>query len=103
MHPNGDPTHLLIPSAQVAIVSESRDFPYDGACFCRIDLDSTLPGSVKKELEFCEKTASQLLYRAVHHLRKAKQLHDRIEQMCRPFVDFSAVDALTLKTIAKLF
>lgn len=101
--PSGDPTHLLIPSAKCAVISESRDFPYDGPCFCRIDLDSTLPCKVKKELEFCEKTVSDLLFRAVHHIRKAKLLHDRIEQLCRPFVDFTAVDALTAKTVAKLF
>ncbi len=101
--PNDAPTHLLIPSAQLAIVSESRDFLYDGSCFCRIDLDSTLPCQLKKELEFCQKTVTQLLDRAVHHIRKAKQLHDRIEQLCRPFVDFSAVDALTVKTIGTLF
>lgn len=97
------PTHLLIPSADVAIVSESRDFLYNGPCFCRIDLDSTLAPKLRKELEFCNKTASELLYQSVRHLRKAKQLHDRIEQLCRPFVDFAAVDALTAKTIGMLF
>lgn len=101
--PSSAPTHLIIPSAQVAIVSESHNFPYDGACFCRIDLDSTLPPQVRKELEFCSKTVSTLLYRAVRHMRKAKQHHDRIEQLCRPFVDFTAVDQLTTKTIGKLF
>lgn len=97
------PSHLIIPTAQLAIVSESRDFLYNGACFCRIDLDSTLAPKKRKELEFCNKTVSELLYQAVRHMRKAKQLHDRIEQLCRPFVDFSAVDALTVKTIGKLF
>ncbi len=97
------PTHLLIPSANVAIITETRDFLYNGTCFCRIDLDSTLPPKLRKELEFCNKTASELLYQSVRHLRKAKQLHDRIEQLCRPFVDFAAVDALTAKTIATLF
>ena len=97
------PTHLLIPSADVAIISETRDFLYNGPCFCRIDLDSTLPPKLRKELEFSSKTASELLYHSVRHLRKAKQLHDRIEQLCRPFVDFAAVDALTAKTIGLLF
>ncbi len=101
--PKDAPTHLLIPSAQVAIVSESRDFLYNGACFCRIDLDSTLPPKLRKELEFCNKTVSELLYQTVKYLRRAKQHHDRIEQLCRPFVDFSAVDALTLRTIERLF
>ena len=101
--PHEQPTHLIIPTAQLAIVSESKDFPYNGPCFCRIDLDSTLSAKKRRELEFCNKTVSELLYQAVRHMRKAKQLHDRIEQLCRPFVNFTAVDALTVKTIEKLF
>lgn len=95
--------HLIIPTAQMAIVTETRDFQYHGSCFCRIDLDSTLSPTKRKELEFCCKTVSELQYQAVHYLRRAKRLHDRIEQMCKPFVDFSKVDALTVKTIGKLF
>lgn len=101
--PEGNPSHLLIPSANVAFVSDSRDFPYTESCFCRIDLDSTLPPSVRKELEFCTKTVSSLIYHAVHHLQEAKRLHDRIEQLCRPFVDFTAADRLAKKTVAELF
>ena len=101
--PDGNPTHLLIPSADVAFVSDSRDFPYTESCFCRIDLDSTLPPAVRKELEFCTKTVSSLLYQAVHHLRVAKNLHDRMEKLCRPFVDFTAADLLAKKTVLELF
>lgn len=103
MRPNGAPTHLLIPTAQVAIVSENRSFLYDGGCFCRIDLDSTLSPKMRKELEFPLKTATELQYQSVRYLRKAKQLHDRIEQLCRPFVDFAAVDAMTARTVERLF
>lgn len=101
--PDGMPTHLLIPSAGAAFVSESRDFPYDGESFCRIDLDSTLPPVRRKELEFCCRTVTELLYRSVFHLRAAKQLHDRMEQLARPFVDYEAVTALTEKTVARIF
>lgn len=101
--PEGKPTHLLIPSADTAFVCESRDFPYDGPCFCRIDLDATLSQSLRKELEFCCQTTSNLLYQATAHLREAKLWHDRIEQLCKPFVDFKAVDALTRETIKALF
>ncbi len=103
LSPDGRPIHLLIPSADTAFVSESRDFAYDGPCFCRIDLDSTLSQKLRHELEYCCKTASSLCYQAVAHLREAKLLHDRIEQLCRPFVDFSAVDALTQRTLQELF
>lgn len=103
LQPNGDPVHLLIPTAQTAFVSDSHDFPYDGQCFCRIDLDSTLPPDTRRKLEFCRKTVTSLLYCAVSHLREAKQLHDRMEQLCRPFVDFDAVNAKTEQIISALF
>lgn len=101
--PERAPSHLLIPTANAAFVSDSRDFPYTGSCFCRVDLDSTIPPSVRKELEFCCKTVSSLVYQSVHHLREAKRLHDRMEQLCRPFVDFTAADRLAKKTILDLF
>ena len=101
--PGDQPSHLIIPSAELAVVSESDDLPYDGPCFCRIDLDSTLTPKVRKELTFYNKMISELLQQAVHHLQKAKQLHDRIELLCRPFEYFSRVDSLTIKTIETLF
>ena len=101
--PDSKPTHLLLPDAQVAFVSENRDFAYTEPCFCRIDLDSTLPPRVRKDLEFYSKTLSALLYQSAAHLREAKRLHDRIELLCKPFVDFRAVDRLTEKTISMLF
>ena len=101
--PDGAPTHLLIPTANTAFISETRDFPYDGPSFCRIDLDSTLPPAARRELEFYTKTISSLLYQSVARLREAKRLHDRIEQLCHPFVDFDAVDELTERTVFELF
>ena len=102
LSPAERPAHLLVPTAETAFVSESTDFPYDGPCFCRIDLDSTLPPRVRKELSFCTNTVSSLLYQTVRHLREAKRYHDRIERLCKPFVDFTAVTALTEKTVAAL-
>ncbi len=101
--PDGQPSHLLLPSARAAFVSDSHDFPYDGPCFCRIDLDSTLSQGKRRELEFCSKTVSALLYQAVSHMREAKRLHDRIEELCKPFVDFDAVNVRTAQIISDLF
>ena len=101
--PQGDPSHLLLPDIGLAFVSESHDQAYDGPCFCRIDLDSTLPPPLRKELEYYRKTITSLLYQSVSYLREAKRYHDRMEQLCRPFVDFNAVDAMTTATIKKLF
>lgn len=101
--PDGSPTHLLLPAAQAALVSDSRDFPYTGAAFCRMDLDAILPAQKRRELDFALKTTHSLLNQAVSHLCRAKALHDRMEQLCHPFVDFSAVDELTRHTIRELF
>ncbi len=101
--PREAPSHLLLPEAGVAFVSESRDFPYTESSFCRIDLDSTLHPSLRKELDFYNQTVSALLYQAASHMRRAKQLHDRIELLCRPFVDFEAVSAMTEKTLGEIF
>lgn len=101
--PTGAPTHLLIPSAGAAFVSESRNFLFTEPSFCKIDLDSTIPQKDRKELEFCQKTVGDLLYRSVKHMRDAKRLHDRMEDLSRPFVDFSAVDEMTKQQIALLF
>lgn len=101
--PEGQPTHLLIPTAGTAFVSDSRHFPYTESCFCRIDLDAMLSAGKRRELEFYNKTVNNLLYQAVHHLRRAKELHDRMEQLCRPFVHFDDVDILTKRTIETIF
>ena len=101
--PEEAPTHLLIPTAHAAFVSESRNFMFSEPAFCRMDLDSAIPAGERKEMEFCEKIMTDLLYRSVKHMRDAKKLHDRMEDLSRPFVDFSAVDEMTKREIALLF
>lgn len=101
--PEGQPAHLIIPTAGTAFVASSRLCPYSGKSFCRIDLDSTVPPQKKAGLTFCLDTVEKLLHQAALHMKEAKRIHDCIEQLCRPYVDFSAVDRLTEKTIRDLF
>ncbi|MDR0889817.1 MAG: hypothetical protein LBM28_04110 [Oscillospiraceae bacterium] len=101
--PDGKPSHLLIPSAGVGFVSASNDFPFDGESFCKIDLDSTLSAQTRKDLSFYVDSVSSLLQQSVAHMHEAKRVHDEIEALCHPYVDFAAVDRLTVLTIAQLF
>ena len=103
LQPQGAPAHLLIPSAGAAFLRDTGAHPYEGDSFCRLDLNSTLPPELRQELQFYLDTTRLLLRQAVLHMQKAKRLHDRIELLCRPFVDFAAVDRLTEKTIAQIF
>lgn len=101
--PSGKPSHLIFPAAGVAVVSESADFPYNGPSFCRIDLNSTVQPRLRESLEFYLTERSRLLEQAVRHMAEAKRQHDRLEALCKPFVDFDAVTALTERTIQELF
>ena len=97
------PVHLLLPDAGVAFLSENREMSYGEPCFCQIDLDSTLPPMLRRELDVYLNLQATLCTRAVSHLREAKRLHDRMEQLCKPFVNFSAITALTQKTVKEIF
>lgn len=101
--PDSAPSHLLIPSAGIAFLSDCRDFPYSGESYCTIDLNSTLKPQTRQKLNFCLDTVSSLLKEAVGHIREAKQLHDRIEQLCHPYVDFDAVSRKTEEVLSELF
>lgn len=103
LQPEGSPPYLLIPEAAVAFVSHSRLFPYEGESFCRIDLDSTLPPKLRKDLSYVEPACHSLLEHCLSHLKQAKAYHDHMEELCKPFVNFSAVTALTQQTITQIF
>lgn len=100
----GEPVaHLLIPTAQTAFVTETDDFPYTGASLCRVELDALLPAAQRRELEPHLQSRSAYLRRAQAHLRQAKHLHDRMELLCRPCVDFAAVERRTQWELNRLF
>lgn len=101
--PEGAPTHLLIPTAGVAFVSDSRDFPYSGKSYCTLELDDTLPSYVRDGLGFHLEVISALLPQAAAYMKEARRLHDRIEALCRPYVDFSAADRLTEAALESIF
>ncbi len=103
LQPQGAPAHLLIPSAGAAFLCDSAAHPCEGDAFCRLDLSSTLAPALRRELQFCLDTKLALLRQAAVHMRQAKRLHDRMELLCRPFVDFEAVDHFTAATVARLF
>ncbi len=101
--PHFQPSYLLIPELRISFVSDSKLFPFTGDHYCSIDLNSSLPSKVRKELAFVGNTTEELLHRVTEYLQTAKSLHDRIEALCRPFVDFEKVDRLTQSILHDLF
>ncbi len=101
--PHEAPSYLFIPELKVSFVADSKLFPYTGDSYCSIDLNSSLPTRIRKELSFVLNTTEELLQKTVAYLQSAKALHDRIEALCKPFVDFEKVTALTQRTVEALF
>lgn len=85
-------------------VTEPRLFGVDSdyvnlSAFCR------LPVSQEDGQRIRETTEE---YRALYHrayalLRQAKALHDKLEAIYRPYVDFEALSAYTEQTLRELF
>ncbi len=98
--------HLLIPGRQLAFVTVSDKRPYIGESYRRVRLDaiaeSTLSRSEKAHLRFIRRIRRSLEEEAVATLKKAKEAHDRLEQLYHPYVDFAAVTKLAEYETARI-
>lgn len=95
---------LLIPELKLGFLRTSQQLSYHGSTFCQIDLDALvqLSDADKKHVPFLVCTAKALVQEAISYLQEAKAQHDRLELLCRPYVDFTAVSALREKYGQKL-
>lgn len=87
--------HLIIPSLSLAFVADSPRLPYAGRACRRIRLDSMADPELlrrsRTRLRFSKKMAAALVEEAVASLGKAKAMHDRLEGLYNPHVDFDGV------------
>ena len=88
--------HLLIPSLSLAFVSASPSLPYPKRPYRRI----------KARLKFSRKVSAALVEEAVDSLAQAKAMHDELEGLYNPHVDFDRVyqtaQAITDELTARL-
>ena len=87
--------HLLIPSLSLAFLSSSPARPYPRRPYRRIRLDAMLDPELlrrnKARLKFSRKVAAALTDEAVEALGQAKAMHDELEGLYNPHVDFEGV------------
>lgn len=97
---------LLVPELELGFLRTSQQLSYHGSTFCQIDLDTLcndkLSDTDKKHVPFLVCTAKALIQEAISYLQEAKAQHDRLELLCRPYVDFTAVSALREQYTHKL-
>ncbi len=96
---------VLVPSLKLAFLSSGStlsDIPE--ARHIRLDTltDSGRLKNYRAELRRCEKMKDSLIHEAYSALGEAKSVHDRIESIFNPNVDFDGVGSLAREHIASL-
>lgn len=98
--------HLLIPALGLAFVSSTPTLPYPGKSHrhIRLDtmLDSDLLKSHRQRLRFARKISHALMQEGIRCLEEAKTIHDQLEHIYNPHVDFDRVQAEADRLIAQL-
>ncbi len=97
-----DPTvleHLSVPELSLAFVTTRGSHSLEKRPFRRIRLESMAEGELLKEgrtrLRFSNRMAAELQKDGIRELQQAKELHDALEAIYHPFVDFAGVNKLT--------
>lgn len=90
--------HLLIPQLGLAFLTSTADLPFPGEPGRRIRLDTATEGEVlrrsRPRLRFAKKVSAALVEEAVSSLAQAKAMHDDLEAIYNPHVDFGLVERL---------
>lgn len=87
--------HLLIPDLSLAFLSVSPSLPYHKRPYRRIRMDAMADPELirrnKARLRFSRKVSAALIDEAVDSLAQAKSMHDDLESLYNPHVDFDRV------------
>jgi hypothetical protein len=90
--------HLLIPSLGLGFVSTSATLPYDNDPYRHIRLDAMADADVlhrsRARLRFSKKVSLALVEEGVDSLVQAHAMHEKLEELYNPHVDFTHVYAI---------
>lgn len=88
--------HLLLPGLSLAFVTSTPALPYPRRPYRRIRMDAMADETAlrlgKARLRFSRKVSAALMAEAVESLGEAKAMHDRLEALYNPYVDFDRVN-----------
>ncbi len=99
--------HLLLPELGVGFVTGSPRLPYPGNPYRRIRLDAMADQALlrrnRARVRFTKKVAGALLDEGMETLAQAKVLHDQLEAVYNPYVDFDRVERTAQALAAEIF
>ncbi len=93
---------VVLPECSLAFLAADGDPPAD-APWRRLRLDPAAADAGRGDPDGCGRESGLLLRAAVRSLAEAKTLHDALEQLYHPHVDFAGVGALAEAHIRRLF
>lgn len=98
--------HLLIPQLSLAFVTSAPGLEYPGRPYRRVRVDAMADPELlkrfKARLKFSRKIQAALLAEGVDALAQAKAVHDQLEALYNPHVDFEGVYAQADQVTAEL-
>ncbi len=94
---------LILPEAGVGFVSNEYALP--SARHIRLDaaIDPAALQGHRTELREGRQTEARLKQLAIEHLKRAKALHDELEDHCKAHMDFAALTKYTQEYTARMF
>ena len=105
-----DPDELqavLLPERSLGFIAVSRSEPYDGDVSRRVRLDAIADREqlekTRRDLRRSRRLYDELMLRAAEQLSAAKGLHDELEGIYNPCVDFEGLYAAAQEHISWLF
>lgn len=94
---------LILPEAGIGFASSEYALP--SARHIRLDaaIDPAALQGHRSELREGRQTEARLKQLAIEHLKKAKALHDELEEHCKAHMDFAALTKYTQEYTARIF
>ncbi len=93
--------HLLLPDLGVGFVTGTAELPYPGSPYRRVRLDAMADQELlrrnRARVRFARKVAAALMEEAMETLGREKELHDELEAVYNPYVDFDRVEAVAAR------
>jgi len=98
--------HIIIPELSLAFVTSKKHSAYTGEYKRKIRLDAMIDATIlrekKKKISFSRKLMQSTLSEAYSSLNELKVLHDDIEALYNPYVNFDAIYEFAVKTASTI-
>lgn len=98
--------HLMVPGLSLAFVSSTPEHPYPYEPYRRIKLESLAEDELlranRTRLKFARKVSAALMGEGISSLAQAKEMHDRLEALYHPYVNFDRVEEMAEEIAGEL-